>query len=72
MLFAQHTNEETKPLLCVHIAVWHFPNTQVLAGTTLRKITKQVHKNLILFQTAKFILIFPLKSCYKLLIAVMS
>jgi hypothetical protein len=38
-------NEEKKPVLCAWVVVWHFGKLYVLASTTWRKITKQVHKN---------------------------
>ena len=51
-------------VVCLRCGVaWHFAAVQVSVYTTWRKIIKQVHKNLMLFQTE--ILTFPFKNCYQ-------
>jgi hypothetical protein len=45
--FVQHVNEEKKPVLHVWLVVWHFAKLHVPANITQRRITEQVHKNLI-------------------------
>jgi len=50
MKCVEHINEETKPVSCVYIAVWHSAKFKVVANTTIIRITKLLDKNLLLFK----------------------